>query len=83
MDICRFCNDSDLSQIPYGICFECGNHGPKYVESMWTPYLSDVEIEESKERFRKEFCVSFNQRGIKKCNCQSTDFINGKSYTLE
>ena len=30
---CKWCNGkTDWIDAPYGICFECGNHGPKALE---------------------------------------------------
>lgn len=29
---CRFCGDKDLTDTPYGVCYECGNIGPKFLE---------------------------------------------------
>lgn len=69
-EVCRFCGDRDLSNIPYGICFECGNHGPEYVESMRSQHVDTKENEEAIERFRKNFCQWFGERGILKCNCK-------------
>ena len=70
METCKFCGDRDLSEVPYGICFECGNHGPKYVETMWKPdYITEEEHKAGIERFRRNFCQRFRERGSKKCNC--------------
>jgi hypothetical protein len=32
--LCHWCKDCDKMNIPYAICYECGDRGPKFDESM-------------------------------------------------
>lgn len=82
MEICKFCGDRDLSKIPYGICFECGNHGPKFVETMYLGYLcshpsasyqeaeDSTEVKEAIERFHRDICQWHREHGTNKCHCK-------------
>lgn len=70
---CSCCGDKDLSDVPFGICYECLNHGPRYKETFDIRYPGcppDFDPTEAKARFKRDFCDSFKSRGIPKCHCK-------------
>ena len=44
---CPFCHNIDKTDIPHGVCYECTNVGPRFVETLKEPYKSKF-IEEQK-----------------------------------
>lgn len=54
---CPFCKNVDQTNIPYGVCYECSNVGPKFVET-----LSDIERESFLKR--QQWIKEQREKGI-------------------